>query len=720
MRLWQSLALLAALGWAPPLARAASGGAENQGATVELRNRLVSFEFSRSEGSLLQITDLKTGYAWLSPSAPRRLAKLIQRTPEKSSNILLSNSAGSPETSLDGDTLVMRFHSLRDGPIDTGVRLTVTVRLPEDSPEAFFSIEVANHGSSPLEELWFPFVAGRSGGGGDVFTTSHGTERDLYHSFRHGTFDTHAFGEHLQRIGLTAGHMLPMMDVSNPQGGLSYIKYEQKPRPTDFAYENLTCDPEHVELGWAWATPIMLQAGRTYKSCEFGVGVHQSDWHATADRLRRFMDAWWRPSPMSAALKEKIGVYQVQIRAFSGERYHDFDELPAMARDCEKYGVKDITFWDPTASVYVRPDAAGDYWEMPPDREQMLRRALREVKAMGFQVSACVNYRLVNVTSRAWARIGSEAQYSVWGVPLYGNVPGSMNGAIYNAPNYEMGTRSLCQGTEKFAQFARDLTRQTLDLGLTSIFIDQAFEPNYALPKDPGGLDPFEAMDRTYGWFADASKMARARDPQAYSIGEVPDIWNTPSIDVWWMWGWNTPNWPTPEVFMYLMPEVCFIWCTDEYQLPLLPKAFAMGSFLAIGTRGLTGLISDEPTFGAHIAHLAALRSNTAPFVARGRFLDNRGLRMSGADGFVFVSKEGLAITLANGRPEAVDVTVRFRPGALTKRPVGDGRLYLEDGTASAAAPGREGEERNLRLRLDGYSAAVWTLPYADESRAKS
>jgi len=422
---------------------------------------------------------------------------------------------------------------------------------------------------------------------------------------------------------------------------------------------------------------------------------------------------------MPFSLKEKIGVYQVQTRAFSGELYHEFDQLPAMARDCQKFGVTDMMFWDPTASVYVRPDAEGDYWEMPREREEKLRHALREVREMGFQISACVNYRLVNETSRAWKRIGSEAQYSVWGMPLYGNVPGSMNGAIYNTPSYEMETRSMCQGTEKFARFAGNLTQQTLDLGLNSLFIDQAFESNYALPKTHEGLDPFTAMDRAYGWFGESAKMARARDPEAYCVGEVPDIWNTQSIDAWWVWGWSNPNWPPPEVFMYLMPEVCYVWCTDEYQRPVLPKAFAMGAFLAIGTRGLTGLMSDEPVLAEQIARLAKLRKKTAPFVSHGRFVDNRGLSVAGADGFVFVSKEGVAVTFANEKPDAVDVTVRLRPAELTGRPLADGEVDFESGTVAPAVTGKSGQEWELHLKLDGYSAAIWTIPFASDSPTK-
>jgi hypothetical protein len=692
-------------------------------ATVKLQNRVVCLEFSAQDGSLSEITDLRTGCQWLNPSAPHRLVKLIQRTPEESSKILLSNTAGTPEMNVRGDTLTIRYREFRDGAHDTGISVTVKVRLPEDSPEAIFSVEVNNGGTSPIDELWFPYVAGRSQGrdtGEDVYTTSHGIEKNLYGRFYHGVVDTHAFGEHEQRIGMTSLELLPMMDLSNASGGLSYIKYESKPRPTNFVYENLDWNPSHVELGWTWSTPIMLQPGQTYSSCEFGIGVHQSDWHATADRLRRFMDTWWKVSPMPTNLKEKIGLYQVLIKGFNGQPYHDFDELPAMARDCQKYGVADIMFWDYTASLYFRPDPYGDYWDFPADRGEKLRRALKEVREMGFQISSCVNYRLIPETSKAWKRIGSEAQCSVWGMPLYGNPGGSDNAAMNYSRDYEMQNRSMCQGTDKFASFARDLTRQTLDLGLNSIFIDQAFELSYMLPKEHEGLDPFKVMDRTYGWFANATKMTRERDPLAYSIGEVPDLWSTQYIDAWWAWGWGGKDLPVPEVFMYLMPEVCYVWPTDEFQRPVLPKAFAMGAFLAIGTRGLTGLMSDEPDFADQISRLAKLRKRTAAFVSHGRFVDKRGLILNGADGYVFLSGGGLAVTLANGTPDPVDVSVRLFPGKLTDRAVASGQINYENGTTAPADPIKGSEEWRMHLSLGGHSSAIWTIPFAENGAPKA
>jgi hypothetical protein len=641
---------------------------------------------------------------------PRRLVKLIQRTPEKSSNILLSNHAGPPEISRSADTLTLRFRSVRDGSIDTGIFLTVTVRLPADSPEAFFALQIENRGQYPVVEAWFPFVGGRAGstGADDSFTTSYGTESRLYDNFNHGTFDTHAFGQHLQRIGMRA------VDITTPRGGLSYKMNQKRPRPTDLVYENLLSDPRNVTLGWAWVSTVLLEPGRTFRSPEFGIGVHAGGWHATADRLRSFMASWWKASHRAARLNQKLGLFHVQVKGFNGEPYNEFNNLPAIARDSMKYGINDLMFWDYTASVYCRPDAEGDFWEMPPARMTLLRDALRELKEMGVQVSACVNYRLINETSRAWQRVGSEAQYSFFGVPVYGNASGSMNGAIYINRYYDQAARSLSQGTRKFREFADDLTRQTLDLGLSSLFIDQAFESYYGLPKGRSDLDPFEVMDEAYHWFGDAAKKAYARDPDSYAIAEVPDLWNVPLIDGWWVWGWHARGWPSLEVFKYVMPDACFIWCTDEFQRPVLARAFALGSFLAIATRGMTGRLSDAPAYAEQLARLNKLRQKTASFASQGQFVDKRGLKVAGGEGYVFISKAGLAITLANGNAAPAELHIELDPGRVTPRRLAVGAVHFEDGRENAITPATKGGRWTASVTLPAYAAAIWTIPFAD------
>ena len=687
-------------------------GGDSANAIIRLENDRLRLDFSRDNGSLLQITNLANGEKFIHEPGYSRLVKLIQFTPEKSSNVLLSHEAGRPEMKIYEDVLKIGFPPLLDDGEVTGVVLTVTVRLPEGSQEAYFTIEIENGSEHPLVEVWFPFIAGREGQpgvSGDVFTTSRGRERNLYGRFDHGMFNTHAFGRHGQRIGISPGSLLPMMDLSTPEGGLSYIKYERKTRPTDFVYVNLSQELTTVQLGWAWVTTILLKPGDTYRSSEFGVGVHESDWHATADRLRGFISSWWKPPPRAQSLKEKIGLFHVQIKGFNGEPFHDFDELPAIARDCLHYNISDLMFWDYTASVYSRPDAEADYWEMPAPRMAMLKESLKEVKAMGFQVSACMNYRLVIETSRAWQRIGSEAQYSFFGRPLYGNPAGSMNGAIYLNRYYEQGTRSLCQGTERFREFALELTKQTLDIGLNSIFIDQTSESSYALPKGRSDLDPFEVMGRAYQWYGEAADLARSRDPDSYSLGQKPDLWNTGGIDAFFNWDWE--RYYLAEVFLYVMPDLCIIWPTDENQRSRLSKAFAYGAFLAVATRDMTGLLSDEPEFANHVARLGELRRRTVDYVARGRFVDERGLRVSGGVGKAFLSEQGAAVTLANSKKEVAYVDLELDSAKLPELSFAESLILLEGEEVVKAEPTEVGGVWNYQITLPPYAAAVLTIP---------
>ncbi len=252
-----------------------------------------------------------------------------------------------------------------------------------------------------VQEIWFPWVGGHHlkvddkrekvmvGGNLPNFSSSF------------PTIHAHTFGRHHQRLGFCPS--LPMMDISNAQGGLSYIRYENKISYNALVFENQSNDYVNLCLSWAWASRPFLKTGQSWTSAEFGIGVHQGDWHATADRLRRYMEKWWKPSGMPPALRERLGLYHVQFHGFNGEHYNEFEALPDMARDCLKYGISDICMWDVASQVYLRPDKGG-FWEMAPERLESLKRALAETRQMGCLVGAWVNFRLMTEYTRGYGK----------------------------------------------------------------------------------------------------------------------------------------------------------------------------------------------------------------------------------------------------------------------------------------------------------------------------
>ena len=687
-------------------------GVQVNSPVTQLENGLVSFEFDEGTGSLMQITDRKTGRQYLNDPRGHRLAKLVVPTPEHNSVPLMSHQAGRPSLNRHGDQLEIVFPELQFRGRKAGVFLTVRVRLPEGSPEALFTAEIRNESSYRVHEMWFPWIGGRlakPGQSRDLITTSKKLYPDIYAKLAEMGTSTHSFGHHHLRLGEVPIHQLPMMDLSNDGGGLSFIKYEQRPSPHILVFENALYVTREISLTWTWATGVFVEPGETWTSSEFGVGVHQGDWHDTVDRLRDWLSGWWKPCDTPPALREKIGLFHIHTHGPSGERYHDFAELPAIAKDSMKYGVSDLMIWDHTASVYYRPDR-GSFWEMSASREAALRRAVAELRRLGCSLTSYTNYRLAVEYNSSWEKLKPLVQQSLFGIPIFGFPCGTLDGGWYNDPGYEMGSHAVCCGADGFLPFARRVLERTLDLGFDMISIDQASEWNYCLSRDHGHASPWEAWDRTYKWYAELTRTTRERHPGSYTLAELPDLYNTQHIDLWWIWGWRKPEEDLLHVFRYVLPSMVPCWCIDENQRDVIADAFGLGSYLAIATQDMTGLLSDDPDLAAQVARLARLRKATAPFVSHGQFRDDRGLQVDGGKGYVYTSPGGVAATLANGRPRPSTVKVSLSPEALG-RPAGTtGSLFVEGEEPKPVSLGRRGDTVSLSVRLPAYGAGVLTI----------
>ena len=682
---------------------------------MKLANGLLELEFDDRTGSLCQIRNLRRRGGFLADSRGFRLVKMILFTPEQVSRILLSNEAGRPRMVKRGDVLVITFPEFRYRGNPAGVFATVIVRLPEGSREAFFSIEVENHSPHRVLEVWFPVVGGRParrGDGSDKVTLSYGrgyagaSTANLYDQFGGGVMSTHSFSRHHQRVKFGP---MPLMDLQGAEGGLSYIQYEKKPVLTKLVFENHTPGIDDFCVSWAWARYPGIGPGDSWRSCEYGIGVHEGDWHVTADRLKAFVDTWWRPSGMAPSIRERIGMFHVQTHGFSGERFNEFSGLPAIARDSMKYGVRDLSIWDYTASIYYRPDTGG-YWEMPARRLAELRRTLAALSKMGCRTNACVNWRLMAARNRMWKQLRSEVQQGVFGQGMYGFACGSMDGAQYMDESYEQGSYSLCQASPGFRRFARGLVEKTLDLGFSDLFIDQGVEQTNCYAANHGHRTPEEAIENAFVWIRDALRRVRARDPEAYVVAEVPELWNTQWADLWWCWGYRDGGWARPEMFRYILPQMVPLWPIDENQRDVIAEAFATGSLMAIATRDMTGRLSDAPELAQQVKRLAALRRATAPFVSHGTFRDDRGLQVEGGKGFVFTSGRGLAVTLANGRPKPVRLKVRLTPEQAGLGSVGSCTFHVEGAAPRTLRPVSRQGALVFDLPLPAFGAGVVTL----------
>jgi hypothetical protein len=315
--------------------------------------------------------------------------------------------------------------------------------------------------------------------------------------------------------------------------------------------------------------------------------------------------------------------------------------------------------------------------------------------------------------NRTWEERKSLVQESLFGVGLFGFGCATMDGGNYADAGYEMGSHAVCCGADGYRAYANPVLQRTLDLGFDAIAVDQASEWNYCLSRSHGHDSPWEAWVRTYDWYAEVARAVRDRCAAAYTIAELPDLYNTQYIDLWWNWMWRENAWASLAVFRYVLPSMIPVWCIDENQRDVIAEAFALGSFLAIATRDMTGRLSDAPELAAQVNHLAQLRMATALFVSHGRFVDQRGLSVKGGKGYVYTSSPGLAVTLANGLPRKKTLQVALDLSAFEGFRPSTCLLYAEGAEPQPVEPHRRGDAWVFQAALPAYGAAVLTLDAA-------
>ena len=680
---------------------------------LHLENGLIRFGFDKSTGSVVEITDKLTGQQHISDSARGRLFRVMCPNGLWRARYADSHQAEPPEISANGSRLTLHWPRLRamDGTVEMAA--TVHAELPADQPEAIFTLEIANNSPDRLHEIRFPWVGGWTGlaGRGKDQCLCGALPVPIYPNspeiFHYNLGSAHR----RQFIVYTCAMQLPFMDISGGGRGLSYICYQQRANLGGMVLHNLDPEPDGLCLSFAWVHFPFTRPGETWQSPPIGIGVHQGGWHATADRFRRWLDGWWQPPHPPARLARSIGYQVIMARTFDGAPNHRFRDIPRLAQDGLRFGVEDLCVWDPLAGVYLRPDD-GDFWDEfdPSQNLDDLRAGLAEARRLGVNTSVLVNYRLIQANSPLYRRINGQEQVqrTIFGSPVCDDWTScTSEHAAFRTGYLGREGVALCQKSDVFRKRAFDITRQTLDLGFTSLFIDQAFDCNPCFAQHHGHRSPDDTHEAALEWFKDAAAMVRQHRPDSYVIGEITDIFGMQLLDLSWNWDWANR---APQVIRYTLPETLHCWVID-HQPVALNRAFVMGFIGAFTTGMAEQSLAMYPEFGAHVARLAGLRKRCADYTVAGRFRDNIGLEAEGTAAYVYDAPAGLAVAFGDIENKAKSVRITLNPAALGRRAAAAGMLHLADGTAAPAGTLLPDGRVRIEMELPALGVAICTIP---------
>ena len=677
---------------------------------VKLANDVVEFSFEGKTGSLAQIRDKRSGRKFLSVAEGARLFRLIIPTESWTSRCADSHESRRPEMKLAGETLTICFEDVLCQGKPTGIKVEVTVRLPAGSAEAVFSLRLENGSDVDIQEVRFPWVGGFKGieGPGKDWITIENEKLDVHKLLPQR--NPHTFCRWRERKTYEFP-FLPYLDVSCGAGGLSYICYLEKRRTGALGFERLDPFGERPSLSWSYAASPFVKPGKSWQSPEVGIAVHGGDWHETARRFRNWADTWWKnPSP-PASLKNSIGIMNLQFTSFDGTEFFRFSDLPRLAKECAKSGIYHICLWHKAGGLYCNKGDFKEIMDEPEDVLEELRQALAQVRKIGVNMSIILNLRLIRSTMGPYREIGeSEAIRGRDGSTYRESYPASHYHLANLGPLYEIGDAiQLCQRPDSpFAERGHKLIEKMLNLGFTSIFIDQPLNNYCCFAENHGHPSPDETSEGAIRFMADVSKQVKQRSKDGYVIGELPEMFQTENVDLWWYWQWRYMR---PEVYRYSMPDSLQMWVIDG-DVGELNRAFAMGFYANITPAGMEKGLSARPGVASQCAALAKLREQTAAWTVDCRFFDKDGLDFKAAgsaEAYVFAGKERASVIIAEtaGRPASVNLT--FRPSTLGLKLDSPGAIHRLGGKKVKAPAPKRGVHR-LTLSLPRYGAAVWTF----------
>jgi hypothetical protein len=332
---------------------------------------------------------------------------------------------------------------------------------------------------------------------------------------------------------------------------------------------------------------------------------------------------------------------------------------------------------------------------------------LRAAKALGVNVSPLVNFRLICRNSEVYRRLSEDlVQRGIYGTPM----TEEWSHYRYNFANFGpvylvRDGRALCLRSEAVRSRSLDIVRQTLDLGFTSLFIDQPFDSNPCFAGHHQHRSPDDTHEAVVEWCGQAGALVRARNAAAYTIGENTDVFGMAEIDLSFCWVQ-----PAPEVIRYTLPEALQCWVVDR-QPEILNRGFALGFLLALTTHELTQTLTEYPSLGRRVAQLARLKKRCAEFIVDGKFRDQTGLKIENAIAYVYDAPCGLAVIIADVDNKSRRVQLTLDPKKLGKGEIGPSTLHHQNGSRARAGHRlRDGRVR-LETKLSPLEVAVWTIP---------
>jgi hypothetical protein len=525
-------------------------------------------------------------------------------------------------------------------------------------------------------------------------------------------------------------------DYSGSGRGLYLASYDQS-----LAFTRLNFGRAPVTGSTAmWLSKFpFVASGSDWSSPPLALGVHDGDWHWSADRYREWIESWIPKPQVASGMRHMVGgMREVAIMNQAEKRLHTYEEIVPFARETllsPAQAVFMVVGWFPYGHDTLFP-------EYRPIEElggaSALRSALDQVHSLGLGATAYLNARLCNHETdtyrragRTWAVLGKAPGLGVSTIDTF-ELQETWNTEWSRFSRGEGRFAVMCPSAKGWQDhIVGQIEGAVRDYGFDGLFLDQPGSYFAQLCYSPfhGHSSPATAWGPGYlEIFRRARERTRAVHPRSVlwtegmndALNQFLDYTMDKSL-VWSPMRSHPSVESCVEMWRYTLPWYVTANYSGYYSLPeSKDPVHGDGYRFVHGIRGInkgsSGRIkvseSQAAPRSAYVDRIATLWQQAAEFFFDGTYLDTVGLSVSDPRIHAAVyrsssnSEHAIAIWNSSGKTISTDFIVT--PSAW-RAPTGQTARFLDNRKTVSLEPASS-LSRRFRLSLAPNALEVIVL----------
>lgn len=661
--------------------------------SIELNTKSMRLEFDEETGAVYRITALKTGWDIMnSRESGLSWRNMIPLSEELRNNNALGEKQRLSSYQADEDRIVFRWdriHSERGGEHEISVVLTIR----SEGRQAVYEMEIDNRSAYMVENVYCPYLGALTPPEGapwlKLFAPKYGTaeEKMVWPQFTN-TFHYCGVDYPAMITGDGGSPAVPFILLRTPNQGL-YMGIKSKSCDYTAWYGELRPGWEssidsRVSSGEALAgKPVQtrfaalhvpyIKPGEKRLLPAVALEAYTGGWNQGAD-----IYAGWRKSWMSCAAapqwaREPHSWQQLHINSPEDELRLKFIDLPEVAAECKKHGVKAIQLvgWNDGGQDQGNPSHSPD---PRLGTSEELKEAIKACQELGVKVILFAKF--------VWADRGTK-----WfREELVNMAVKDPYGDYYLHPGYkyQTGTQLLdlntkrlipmCFGAEAYMKICEREFLKMVELGADGILIDECMH------HGPARLCFDESHGHRYGWpvYAnDRRLIERFRTlegvPEDFLIaGEACYDWEMEAYELSYFRSEDKEYLPLSR---YLWPQAQYMTAVTGFNdRNMLNQCLMYRFIISYEPYNFKGRLEDYPETVAYGQKVDEIRREYRKWFWDGKFQGTKGVTVSPVDGGIFetygvfaAEDNSVGVVICNYEDTTRCVNVNAESGRLRK-----------------------------------------------------